>query len=94
MRRRPEAFQHPVQYLIARLRQYLSDRGSWGKADEEALITECEAEVEEAAEAYLITPPQSAESMFDHLFAELPATLGEQRSALLKEAAGQEAGDD
>ena len=78
---------------MARLRQHLSDQGNWSKTDEETLIAECTAEVESAAEAYLATPPELAEAMFDHLYAALPAALSEQRVALLEEAAKEERGD-
>ena len=41
-----------------------------------------------AVEAYLATPPQPAESMFDHLYAELPPELAAQRAALSERGTG------
>lgn len=72
---------------IARLRAYLVEAGHWSKAEEEALIESAAREVEAAAEAYLATPPQPPESLFDFLFAELPEELAEQRRAFLAEVA-------
>lgn len=68
---------------VARLRQHLTEAHGWSKADEEALIEACTAEVEAAAEAYLATPPQPPEAMFDTLHAELPAALAGQRAAAM-----------
>ena len=65
---------------LVRLRQYLTDGGHWTKDDEERLLEDTGAEVEAAAEAYLATPPRAPESIFDHLYAELPRQLDEQRS--------------
>jgi pyruvate dehydrogenase E1 component alpha subunit len=71
---------------LGRLRRYLVTNGHWDEAAEQALVEECGEEVERAVEAYLATPPQRAESIFDHLYAELPAALGPQREAMLREA--------
>ncbi len=68
---------------IARLRTHLAAAHGWGKAEEEALIAACAAEVEEATEAYLTTEPEPPEAMFDHMYEELPAELVRQRAALL-----------
>lgn len=79
---------------IARLRQYLVNQGYWDKAAEEALIEGCSAEVEKAADSYLATSPQAAETIFDYLYEELPDDLQEQRSILRQEAiAENEVGD-
>ncbi|RDD61183.1 pyruvate dehydrogenase (acetyl-transferring) E1 component subunit alpha [Ferruginivarius sediminum] len=64
---------------IVRLRSYLANAGLWTKADEEKLLEEVEAELTEAVDAYLATPPQPPEAMFDYLYAELPTALVEQR---------------
>ena len=65
---------------VLRLRRYLTDCGHWTKEDEDRLLEGAGAEVEAAAEAYLATPPRAPESIFDHLYAELPRQLAEQRS--------------
>jgi 2-oxoisovalerate dehydrogenase E1 component alpha subunit len=67
---------------IARLRRYLSEAGRWSKAEEEALIADCTARVEAAIEDYLATSTLPPTAMFEHLYAELPAALADQRAEL------------
>jgi len=71
---------------ILRLRRYLTEAAGWTKQEEEALIGECGAAVDAAADAYLGLPPQPPESIFDHLYATLPPSLADQRAALLQQA--------
>jgi len=73
---------------IARLRNYLVAAGMWGKSDEEQLLGEITLTIERAAEAYLATPPQAPEAMFDFTYESLPKDLAEQRRAAL-DLAGQ-----
>jgi 2-oxoisovalerate dehydrogenase E1 component alpha subunit len=68
---------------IARLRNYLVGAGMWGKADEERLLGEITLTIERAAEAYLATPPQGPEAMFDFMYQALPKDLADQREAAL-----------
>ena len=68
---------------IARLRTHLVAAGIWDKENEEALIADCTRQVDEAADEYLDSPPQPPETMFDYLYAELPAALADQRAAVL-----------
>jgi pyruvate dehydrogenase E1 component alpha subunit len=68
---------------LLRLRTYLTVSGMWDKAQEDALLKECNEQVQAAAQAYLDTPPLPAEAMFDHVYATLPAALEKQRAALL-----------
>ncbi len=81
---------HWKEEPVARLRRHMTAAGHWSKDQEEALIAECNGLVEAAAEAYLATPPQAPESMFDHLYAELPPALVPQRQALLADSAESE----
>jgi pyruvate dehydrogenase E1 component alpha subunit len=67
---------------IARLRAYLVNQKAWGKAEEEHLSAECQQLVEAAVERYLATGPRAPETMFDHLYAELPNTYTRQRDEL------------
>ena len=74
---------------IARLREFLVSRGAWSRGDEEHALADATAEIERAAEAYLAMPPQPISAMFDHVFAELPASLASQRAQVIEgEAAG------
>ena len=67
---------------IARLRAYLVSQKAWGKAEEEQLSAECQQRVEAAVERYLATGPRAPETVFDHLYAELPSTYTWQRDEL------------
>jgi len=66
---------------ILRVRTHLIAGGAWDKAREDALLKECNEQVQAAAQAYLDTPPPTAEQMFAHLYATLPAALQKQRAA-------------
>ncbi len=73
---------------ILRLRNYLSDTGAWDKAREEALLKQCNEQVQAAAQAYIDTPPPPLDQMFDHLYATLPAAYFAQRAAILESGSG------
>lgn len=68
---------------IVRVRLYLAANDGWTEEDEQALLDECNVVIEQAADAYLATPAQAPESMFDHLYAELPADIAQQREQML-----------
>ena len=70
---------------VARLRAYLVHAGAWDKAREDALLRECNDQVQTAVKEYLNTPPPAPGQMFDHLYATLPAALEKQRAAVLAE---------
>jgi pyruvate dehydrogenase E1 component alpha subunit len=67
---------------VARLRSYLTSLGEWSKDKEEGLLRDCSQRVEEAAADYLATPLQSSAAIFEHVYANLPGDLIEQREAL------------
>jgi pyruvate dehydrogenase E1 component alpha subunit len=64
---------------IARLRNFLQSRSLWDAQEEETLRRRCNDEIEAAVGQYLATPKQSTDSMFDHLYAQLPPILRAQR---------------
>lgn len=76
---------HWKEEPIARLRAYLVGQKMWGKADEERLATECHERVEAAVERYLAMAPRRPETMFDHLYADLPEVYAAQRRELAGE---------
>src|SRR6266513_783703 len=76
---------HWKEEPIARLRAYLVGQKMWGKADEERLATECHDRVEAAVERYLARAPRRPETMFDHLYADLPEVYAAQRRELAGE---------
>jgi 2-oxoisovalerate dehydrogenase E1 component alpha subunit len=67
---------------LARLKSYLMRERLWTEAQEAAAREAGNARVEEAVAEFLAVPPRSPASMFEHLFAELPAALHEQRDAV------------
>lgn len=73
---------------VARLREHLVSQGVWTRKDEERTLARAAAEIDQAAEVYLATPPQPVSAIFNHLFAELPRSLEAQRSQAVAEAAG------
>ena len=60
---------------IVRLRTISPPLAHGTRPKEDALLKECNEQVQAAAQAYLDTPPPTAEQMFDHLYAQLPAAL-------------------
>ncbi|MCM2336525.1 MAG: pyruvate dehydrogenase (acetyl-transferring) E1 component subunit alpha [Pseudomonas sp.] len=68
---------------VVRLRTYLTAQGLWSEAEEKAWAVECGKRVDVEINAYLETPVQPVEAMFDYLYAELPQDLVAQRDAAL-----------
>ncbi len=64
---------------MVRMRRFLEERKLWSDAQEAAWRAECSAEIEAAVQEYLTTPRQPVDSMFDHVYAELPRSLEWQR---------------
>ena len=58
-------------------------QGWWDEVLEAEWIAECNAWVDEEVNAYLATPVQALESMFDFLYEELPHDVAEQRAQAL-----------
>jgi 2-oxoisovalerate dehydrogenase E1 component subunit alpha len=73
---------HWKEEPIARLRAFLVAQKVWGKPEEEKLASECQRQVDAAAERYLAVPARPADSMFDHLYAALPRVYAAQRDEL------------
>lgn len=74
---------------IKRLRTFLHERGWWDETQEKSWQEEVGVLIQRATEQYLATPPQAVESIFDHLYAELPEALREQREwAMVKAMTG------
>jgi pyruvate dehydrogenase E1 component alpha subunit len=71
---------------VLRLRTYLTETAGWSKDNEAELIESCDADIETAVAEYEAMPPQPVESMFDYLYAELPAELVAQREAAIAAA--------
>ena len=72
---------------IQRLRHYLTALKLWDDAQEQTLKQECSVQVEAAVQDYFATPKASISAMFDHLFANLPKRIVEQRDEALQSSA-------
>ena len=68
---------------IMRLRNYLTAQGVWNEAEEKAWAEECGKRVDEEINAYLETPVQPVEAMFEYLYADPPPDLLAQRAFAL-----------
>ncbi|MFT4246662.1 MAG: pyruvate dehydrogenase (acetyl-transferring) E1 component subunit alpha [Pseudomonas sp.] len=68
---------------LTRLRRYLVDQGVWDEAQEAAWQAECAAHVDAEVDAYLATPVQPVQAMFDHLYADPPPELLSQRATAI-----------
>jgi pyruvate dehydrogenase E1 component alpha subunit len=83
-RKAPEVEQAWALEPLIRMRRYLYKTGAWSEPQEQALLEQCAAQVDAAVAEYLKCPNPSTDAMFDHLFAELPQHLREQRAAARK----------
>ncbi|MBO9716917.1 MAG: pyruvate dehydrogenase (acetyl-transferring) E1 component subunit alpha [Pseudoxanthomonas sp.] len=68
---------------MTRLRTWLTAQGVWSEAEEAAWKEECERLVNIEVDAYLATPVQPVEAMFDYLYADPPPELLAQRAAVI-----------
>jgi len=69
---------------VARLRNHLLRVDAWDKEHEQRLLRECAEQVDQAVESYLAVPPPPPQTMFDYIYAALPAALQQQRESALR----------
>lgn len=81
-RQEQEVKEHWKGEPIVRLRAYLVSRMNWSKEEEEKTAGECGKRVDAAIERYLAIEPRPPQSMFDHLYARLPAAYAAQRQEI------------
>lgn len=74
---------------IIRLKKYLMAEHGWTDADNDTLQAQCAADVDVAVQAYLSQTPQGPSSLFDYLYAELPAALNDQKDEVVALHGGQ-----
>ena len=77
---------------IKRMQTFLASQGVWDEGREQALISECQALVQQAVENFENAGNQPVESVIDHVYAQWPAVLADQREALLERAARRAGG--
>lgn len=78
---------------VKRLQAFLVSQGVWDEGREQALIADCQAEVQRAVEVFEAAGTQPAESVFEHLYARWPAALAEQREMLAERVARRQGGE-
>jgi pyruvate dehydrogenase E1 component alpha subunit len=71
---------------IERFRQYLTERKVWDAKAEADLQEELKALIASAIEEAEPMAPPSVESLFEDVYAEMPASLRKQKDALVKES--------
>jgi pyruvate dehydrogenase E1 component alpha subunit len=67
---------------LVRFKRFLVRERLWSEADENAAVEDSTAKVEQAVAEFLAIPTRAPQSMFEHLFAELPRSLREQADSL------------
>lgn len=82
-----QAWQHEP---LSRLKNFMTGSGLWNESRDNELLEAAAQAVESAVKTYLNTPPQPPESMFDYLYATVPAALVSQRTRVLN-AGGRDA---
>ncbi|WPC05998.1 pyruvate dehydrogenase (acetyl-transferring) E1 component subunit alpha [Pseudomonas benzenivorans] len=75
---------------IKRLQAFLAAQGVWDEKREQTLVGECQAQVQRAVEAFEAAGEQPLDSVFDHVYAQWPAALAEQREMFHERAARRE----
>src|SRR5690606_299481 len=68
---------------IKRLQAFLAARGVWDEGREQALVADCQAEVQRAVDAFEAVGQQPPEAALDYVYACWPAALAEQHEQLL-----------
>ena len=68
---------------VPRMRTWLTAQGLWSEAEEAAWKEECGGLVDIEVNAYLQTPVQPVEAMFDYLYGDPPTELLAQRAAAI-----------
>ncbi len=80
---------------VARLRNWLHSQQLWDEEREQAWQAETRQLIEAAVADYQATPAQDVDELYNHLYAECPAGLAEQREQTkLKQARMQQGGQD
>ena len=68
---------------VPRLRTYLTAHKLWSEKEEKAWAEECGKRVDVEINAYLETPVQPVEAMFDFLYADMPPDVRAHRDAVI-----------
>ena len=77
---------------IKRLQSFMASQGVWDEQREQALITECQARVQQSVDNFENAGNQRPESVIDHVYAKWPAPLADQREWFLERVARRNGG--
>lgn len=69
---------------IDRMRKFLTAEHGWDEDKENRLLAECAAEVEQIVRDYEAYPHPQPADIFDHMYAEMPWHLKEQKEEMLR----------
>ncbi|MCY1337985.1 Pyruvate dehydrogenase E1 component subunit alpha [compost metagenome] len=72
---------------VKRLQSFLAAHGMWDERREQALVGECQKLVQQALENFEAIAPQPPEALFEHVYAQWPAALDDQREMLAERVA-------
>jgi pyruvate dehydrogenase E1 component alpha subunit len=78
---------------IKRLQSFMASQGVWDEQREQALIAECQALVQRSVDNFDSAGIQAPESVIDHVYAQWPAPLADQREWFLERAARRNGGE-
>ncbi|NHN76055.1 pyruvate dehydrogenase (acetyl-transferring) E1 component subunit alpha [Azotobacter chroococcum] len=79
---------------VRRLQAFLAAQGVWDEGREQALIADCQAEVQRAVERFEAAGVQPLGAVLDYVYARWPAALAEQREMLGERLARRQGGED
>lgn len=79
---------------VKRLQAFLVAQGVWDEGREQALLADCQAEVQRAVENFEAAGMQPLGSVFEYVYARWPAALAEQREMLEERLARRQGGED
>ncbi|SEP90266.1 pyruvate dehydrogenase E1 component alpha subunit [Azotobacter beijerinckii] len=78
---------------VKRLQAFLVAQGVWDEGREQALLADCQVEVQRAVENFEAAGVQPLGSVFEHVYARWPAALAEQREMLEERLARRQGGE-
>jgi len=77
---------------IKRMQSFMASQGVWDEGREQALIAECQRLVQRSVDNFESAGNQAPESVIDHVYAQWPAPLADQREWFLERVARRNGG--
>jgi pyruvate dehydrogenase E1 component alpha subunit len=73
---------------VERIKNYLRSRGIWNEDLEQEMLESCAAQIDVAMEIARNTPLATSDALFDHVYAEPPQRMQDQKSDWAKRNGG------